>query len=386
MDLPYDLRSNRNNMNLRLKASLLVGCFLFIPSVFNAQSTAEEPAPSSIAPKYSNEFLSIGVGARALGMSNAQSAVVNDVTAGYWNPTGLLDIKSDLQIGAMHSNYFANIAQYDYAGIGKCLDSTSAIGFSVIRFGVDNIPNTTELIDADGNINYDRITTFSAADYAFIFSYARKLGVPGLRVGGNAKIIYRKVGDFASSWGFGLDASLTYDYENWRFAAVARDVTSTFNAWNFTLNEQTVEVFLLNGNEIPENSLELTLPRIILGAARDFRINDKWGVLVASDIVATTDGKRNTIVSSNPISLDPSLGFELGYDGTVFLRGGVGNLQYVNNISNERSLTFQPNFGIGLRIKKIYIDYALTDIGDQSTALYSNVFSLRLDLIKQGSN
>jgi hypothetical protein len=44
------------------------------------------------APKYSNEFLSIGIGARALGMGRTQTAVVNDVTAGYWNPAGLLDI------------------------------------------------------------------------------------------------------------------------------------------------------------------------------------------------------------------------------------------------------------------------------------------------------
>jgi hypothetical protein len=41
------------------------------------------------APKYSNEFLSIGVGARALGMSNSCVAGVNDVTSGYWNPQAL---------------------------------------------------------------------------------------------------------------------------------------------------------------------------------------------------------------------------------------------------------------------------------------------------------
>ncbi len=51
------------------------------------------------APKYSNEFLSIGVGARALGMSNAYSAVSDDVSSGYWNPAGLLGVKSDLQLG-----------------------------------------------------------------------------------------------------------------------------------------------------------------------------------------------------------------------------------------------------------------------------------------------
>lgn len=335
------------------------------------------------APKYSNEFLSIGVGARALGMSGAFSAVADDVSAGYWNPAGLTGIDSDLQIAGMHANYFANIAQYDYLSIGKSLDSLSAGSFSLIRFGVDNIPNTIELIDADGNINYDRITSFSAADYAFIFSYARKLGIPGLTLGGNAKVIYRKVGDFASAWGFGLDAALTYDFKNWRFAAVGRDITGTYNAWNMTLDEATIQTFTLTGNEIPTNSLEMTLPRLVLGAARSFSVVDKFEVLAALDLNITTDGRRNTVISGDPFSVDPAFGLELNYDKTIFIRGGLGNLQYITEITGDRNMTLQPNIGIGLRIKSIYLDYALTDIGDQSAALYSNIFSLKLNIFKK---
>jgi hypothetical protein len=99
------------------------------------------------APKYSNEFLAVGVGARALGMGNAYTAAVNDVTSGYWNPAGILGVKGDLQVGLMHSEYFAGIAKYDYIGLAKPIDSVSTIGFSFIRFGIDNIPNTIDLID-----------------------------------------------------------------------------------------------------------------------------------------------------------------------------------------------------------------------------------------------
>ncbi len=350
-------------------------CLLLLTSVSAfAQTTA---------PKYSNEFLAIGVGARALGMSNAYSAVVDDVTGGYWNPAAIIGIKSDLQLSGMHANYFANIAQYDYAAVGKAIDSLSAASFSLIRFGVDNIPNTIELIDADGNINYDRITAFSAADYAFIFSYARKLGVPGLTLGGNAKVIYRKVGDFANAFGFGLDAALTYDMGNWRFAAVGRDITGTWNAWNMTLNEATRQTFLLTGNDIPTNSMEVTLPRVVLGAARSFRVAGKFDVLAALDLNVTTDGRRNTVISGDPFSIDPAFGLEMNYDKTVFIRAGVGNLQYITEITGDRPLTFQPNIGIGLRIRSIHLDYALTDIGDQSAALYSNIFSLKIDINKK---
>ncbi len=178
-----------------------------------------------ITPKYSNEFLSIGVGASALGQSNAVVAGVDDVTASYWNPAGLTNVDDFLQIGAMHAEYFAGIAKYDYIGLAKPIDDKSTAGFTFIRFGVDDIPNTTQLIDAAGNIDYDKITTFTAGDYGFLFSYARKMPIEGLSVGGNFKVIYRHVGSFANSWGFGLDAGINYKLnDHWRFGGVIRDI------------------------------------------------------------------------------------------------------------------------------------------------------------------
>ncbi len=355
-----------------VKCALIAAAMLFI----NGTGLAQD------APKYSNEFLAIGVGARALGMGYAYTAAVNDVTSGYWNPAGLLGIRGDLQVGAMHSEYFAGIAKYDYIGIGKAIDSSSAISFSVIRFGVDNIPNTTDLIDANGNLDYDRITTFTAADHAFLISYARKLKIPGLRVGANAKIIYRKVGPFAKAWGFGLDAGAQYDKGKWRLSAMARDVTSTFNAWSYTLDQRTLDVFAQTGNEIPVNGVEVTLPRLVLGVAREFRFSSKLGLIAALDLENTFDGKRNTVLASDLWSADPRMGIELGYAGVVFVRAGINNLQYVKEIDGQQTIDFQPNVGVGLKIKSVVLDYALTNIGSTGVALYSNVFSLRFDLFK----
>lgn len=338
------------------------------------------------APKYSNEFLTIGVGARSLGMGYAYVGSASDVTAGYWNPAGLPGVRGDLQVGAMHSEYFAGIAKYDYIGIAKPIDSASVIGISFIRFGVDDIPNTTELIDNDGNLDYDRITSFSAADNAFLISYARKMKVPGLRLGANAKVIYRKVGPFARAWGFGLDAGLQYDRGPWRFAAMGRDITSTFNAWSYTLDQKTQDVFVRTGNELPTNGVEITLPRMVLGVARQFRLSAKLDLLAEADLENTFDGKRNTLIASSAWSADPRLGIELGYARVVYLRAGVNNFQYVTDIDDKKTLNFQPNIGLGLKIKSVSLDYALTDIGDKSVALYSNVFSLRFDLFKKGTS
>ncbi len=337
----------------------------------------------SQAPKYSNEFLNIGVGARALGMSNSYVTSVNDVTAGYWNPAGLSGIGNQHQIALMHSEYFAGIAKYDYGAFATRLDSSSVLGISLIRFGVDDIPNTTELIDANGNIDYNRITTFSAVDWAFLVSYSKTLKIPGLRVGGSAKIIRRKVGDFAGAWGFGLDAGAQYDYKKWKFAAMARDVTSTFNAWSYNLSEETKQVFIATGNEIPENSVEITVPKLLLGAARKFDFSPKISLLAEVNIDATFDGKRNVLIRTKALSMDPHLGLEASYMNIVFLRAGIGNYQTYTDVVGKKVNTFQPNIGVGVKIKSVTIDYALTDIGDQSVALYSNVFSIKVDLNKK---
>jgi hypothetical protein len=63
----------------------------------------------------------------------------------------------------------------------------------------------------------------------------------------------------------------------------------------------------------------------------------------------------------------------------VYLRAGMGNFQNELQIDNTEQLTFQPSFGVGFKYNGVQIDYAFTDIGDQSVALYSNVFSLKLD-------
>ena len=335
------------------------------------------------APKYSNEFLNIGVGARAMGMSNSYVTAVNDVTAGYWNPAGLLGIGNQHQVALMHSEYFAGIAKYDYGAYAMRIDSSSVLAFTAVRFGVDDIPNTTELIDANGNVDYNRITTFSATDFAFIVSYAKTVKIPGLRLGANAKIIRRRVGSFAGSWGFGLDAGAQYDYKKWKFAAMVRDVTSTFNAWTFNLSDETKAVFLATGNTIPENSVEVTLPKLILGGARKFDFTPKISLLAELNLDATFDGKRNVMIKSKAVSMDPHFGLEASYLNIIFLRAGLGNYQTFMDVVGKEITTFQPNIGLGVRIKSVTIDYALTDIGDQSVALYSNVFSIKVDINKK---
>jgi len=343
--------------------------------------------------KYSNEFLSIGVGARGLSMGGAQVASVEDATSAYWNPAGILGVKSDIEIAAMHSEYFAGIAKYDYGSLVVRRDATTALAFTIIRFGVDDIPDTIDLIDASGNINYDRLKSFSAADYAFLLSYAKAAKLKGLRYGGNVKVINRIVGDFAHAWGFGLDFGAQYQKDKWHFGALGQDITSTFNAWTFTLNQDVLATYTATNNEIPQNSVEVTLPKLILGAGYKTDISSKISWLSEIDLVNTFDGRRNVVISGSPLSIDPHIGFEFGYADFIFLRAGVMNIQRIRDIYGTESTVFQPNLGLGIRLKNLTIDYALTNVGaggingtGTGLDLYSNVFSLKLDIYKHKSN
>jgi len=334
------------------------------------------------AQKFSNEFLSIGVGARAQAMGNAVVAGVSDVTAGVWNPAGLAGLKGrGLQVGAMHSEWFAGVGNFDYLGVSLPLaKGNRRLGLSLIRFGIDGIPNTLTLYEDDGTINFDNVTEFSAADYALLLSYAQPISpnTPNWLVGGNVKVIHRRIGPFATSWGFGIDLSSQYRIGNWRFGLLAQDITTTFNAWSFDFTDEEKQVLELAGGGAPLNSVETTNPTILLGMAHQFRTGD-IGIYPELNFVMSTDGRRNTLIPGDPFSIDPAFGLELDYRRFVFLRAGVNQFQDETDFGGEETLTARPSLGVGFQLGSLLVDYAFTDPGDERGG-YSHIVSLMLNL------
>ncbi len=338
--------------------------------------------------EYSNEFLNIGAGARGMSMGNAQVASVSDGTAGYWNPAALANIRELPQVSLMHAEYYAGIGKYDYGNLVFPLkDNKRTIGVTLLRFAVDDIPNTIFLVQPDGSVNFSNITTFSSADYALIFSLAQKMKLSGdkqINFGINTKIIHRVAGDFATAWGFGFDAATQIIGNRWKVGIVAKDVTTTFNAWSFSLDEAIREVFYETQNEVPTKSIELTAPQLVVGGSYNFKIDRKLSLLVEADLDVTFDGRRNTVISTNPVSIDPRLGLELSFKDIFFVRAGINNFQQAlddRDTTNQRKVwIYQPSVGAGFKVGDVQIDYAFTNLANQSYPLYTNVFSLRLDL------
>jgi hypothetical protein len=333
--------------------------------------------------KYSNEFLTIGAGARGLAMSGAVTASTEGTEAGYWNPAGMLHGDFLYDAALMHASWFASIANFDYLSLAfSPAESPYRFGVSLFRFAIDDIQNTLNLVDQEGQVDYGRITRFSAADYALMAHFAMPVtGVENLQLGFNTKLIYRNIGPFANAFGFGFDVGVAYRPGNWQLSAVVRDATTTFNAW-FINEDQLKEAFEQTGNEMPEENIELTPPVLTLGVARRFALSPDFGLLTEVN-TSLLGGPQAGVNFGTVLTVNPSIGLEADYREWVYLRFGAGRFQKTTTFNGGEHWLFSPSMGLGLQFGRLKIDYALTNLVSFESALISHVFSLRMQFVRK---
>ncbi|MBX2844834.1 MAG: hypothetical protein KTR13_01365 [Saprospiraceae bacterium] len=332
--------------------------------------------------KYVNSFLYNPVDAKGQAMSGAMAGSSDDVFASYWNPAGLAGIDSTkTHIGFMH--VFDGLYNYDVAALAFPMKDKQVLGITGIRYGVDGIPNTLDFVDASGNINPNGIESFSVADYAGLISYSKFSKNERLSIGGNVKIIHRSAGDFAKAWGGGLDLGAKYRSENgqWITAATLKDVLGTYTSWSFSFSDEDIATFAETDNDIPESgSIEATTPTLVLGSRRQFQAG-KFSIAPELNLDFTFDGQRNTLVGFDPVSIDPHMGIEVGYDQTIFLRGGIGNIQEITDLDSfEKRWDIQPSGGAGIKLSGFELDYALTQYDFRQDI--THLVTLKLGLAK----
>ncbi|MDI9319404.1 MAG: PorV/PorQ family protein [Phycisphaerales bacterium] len=342
---------------------------------------------------YVNEYLNIGVGARGLAMGGAVTASSNDANSSYWNPAGLTGLEQ-AQFAFMHAEYFSGNAKYDFLAIAKpSKDHKRIFAFSALRFATDDIPYTIDYVQPDGSLDESKLKSISAGDYAFLLSYAFQLKVfknPNVKssLGVNAKIIYRNIGSMANAWGGGIDVGWKLSGRHWLLGIAAKDITTTYTTWSFNLTDKEKEVFGQTGNEIPVKSYEVMNPRFNVGLGYNFmKATKKLQLLAELNTDITTDGKRNTLIKSNTLSIDPRIGLELGYNKTIFFRAGVCNIQKVlddkDSINKRYYTIFQPSMGLGLKIGSLSVDYAYTSLQTQNNPLLSHIISAKWEFYRK---
>jgi len=322
-----------------IKNILVIVSFLLllVSSVSNAQTEVG---------KYAGEFLSLGVGGRALGMGGAHVAVTSDVTAGYWNPAGLARMNYP-QISLMHEEHFGSLVNYNYAAVAIPYQKDMSFGISAIRLSIDGIPDTRDaLIDrqtgqqitdptnVNWGLDYAKITEFSNTDWAFFLTFAKRHS-DDFYWGANVKFIRRDIAEFGAT-GIGFDVGAIYmPYENLTLGANLMDITTTLLAWDTGLNE-------------------LISPTAKIGAA--YILNILGGKFTpAIDFDVRFENRRSASnFNVGPVSFDARFGLEYNFKDIVALRGGYNDVK-------------QFTIGAGVKLPKLNIDYTFATFNESES-------------------
>jgi hypothetical protein len=305
--------------------------------------------------KYAGEFMAIGVGARALGLGSAHVALVDDATAGYWNPAALARINYPEGI-IMHDERFGSLINYDFAGVAIPYGADMSLGLSVLRLGVDGIPDTRNawidgnnngIFDSADRLDYDKISYFNATDWAFYFTYAKRSS-PELMYGANVKIIRRDLAD-ESAMGIGFDVGALYSpTKDLSLGINAQDITTTLVAWSTGRNE-------------------LISPTLKIGAAYGIdALGGRFTPVVDLD-VRFENRRYASIAHLGPVSFDPHAGLEFNYKKTLALRVGYNDVK-------------QLTLGAGLHLRMLDVDYSFAKFAADETLGNTHRISLRFVL------
>jgi len=322
---------------LNLKSLALTGIFATI-GLFSCL-LPQAVAGGIVVPTYTNDFLTIGVGGRALGMGSAYTAVANDVTAGYWNPAGLAHLKFP-EVMLMHDQRYGDIVSYNYGAVAMPLSANETVGLSAIVLSVSGIPNTQAAgIDANGNpidptsnyvgdlsrLDLSKITFFSATDVALIGSYARRAS-DNFFYGANFKFIRRSIGSTYGT-GIGFDIGAQYSpFRNFNLGANLQNATTTVVAWT-------------------TGTTELMTPTLATGATYNLSVG-AISVTPALDLLFNIDNMRSSsTVSVGPLSADVRAGAEVCYKNVLAIRAGYNEVK-------------QFTVGAGIHLPRLEIDYS----------------------------
>ena len=396
-------------VNLLSLRSLRV-CFAFCVALLT--QAAAGPVRGQDIAKYGAEFLAGGAGARAIGMGGAQVALAGDVTAGYWNAAGFSAMDYP-EIAYMHVERFAGVVSFDYAAGAFPVSAETTVGLSLFRSGVNDIVNTLNAYNPETGqprVGYQaRLERFSAADYAFMLSVAKRLS-SRLSAGGSGKIVRRTIGDFAGTWGYSLDLGVQYRTPRFRLGATLQDATTLFQSWSVnpgafeidcTKDDNSGEVFesCINpdtgeayqtpeekyeaffSQELPEGRTELVLPVLRLGSGAALPVMDGGRLTLGLDVDVFFDGQQAYVANLGDVSFQPRLGAEFSYHDVVALRGGLNRILYGEGLG----LDVTPSVGAGLTLNQVAIDFAFGDFaGVVSDLGHSYRLSVQLRLEQPG--
>jgi len=296
------------------------------------------------------KFLSIPIGARALGMGGAFVALANDASAMYWNPAGIAGLHQSEAIFS-HANWLADI-NINYGGVVLPIEDFGTVGVNFTSMTMDEMERTTE-DQPDGTG-----ATFTAGSFAVGVSYARSL-TDWFSIGANAKYVSERIwNSSARAFAVDLGTLFTTPFQGLKFGV---SVTNFGEKMHMTGDDLTtlkdISPNYGNNPNIPASlstdnfDLPLTLR---IGFAYQPIVNEDEVLTLAVDAVHPNDNAESV-----------SLGGEFtAFQRIISIRAGYKSIPLAKSVESEEQFTI----GGGLRYTiganfTVKFDYAFERFG-----------------------
>ena len=299
------------------------------------------------------QFLKIGAGARAVGMGEAFTAVVDDATAMYWNPAGLAQAKNQ-EVTFTHNQWLGDI-KHEFIGYCFPMGGNGTLGINLTVLNVGEMPVTTvELSGVSGEY-------FSCMDWAFAIGYGRNL-TDKVAFGATVKVIQQRIWDMkASAFAMDMGVLAKTGYKSLRIAAALLNFGTDVQYTGGQLVEELNYHDYGDGPQQTQSYENITssspLPLSYrLGMGYDFIDGPSHKLTGAFDYVHPNDGSEKQ-----------NLGLEYGFNKMMFVRAGMR----VDIDARDDNNAYSPTVGLGVNygfgMLKTKIDYAYADYGPLST-------------------
>lgn len=282
------------------------------------------------------QFLEIPVGAKAEAMAGAVVGYIDDASALFWNPAGIVKVKN---VDAFFS-YMDWFGMFDHsaAAIVFNLDDIGSLGASIIMFNTNEMEITTE-VEPNGTGRF-----FDAGDLALSVSYARYL-TDRFSVGLSVKYVNQRIwNETASGLAFDIGTQYRLDFQNLTIAMSMTNFGSDlrFDGPDLDINYEKSEIY----------PTRITPARL---QTDDFPLPLNFQVGIAFDIFQADFVKmRGAIDATHPNDNNERVlfGTEFSFFDRFYFRGG-----YKLNF-DDQTFAFGAGANVIVASSAIFFDYA----------------------------
>ncbi len=267
------------------------------------------------------QFLKIGVGARATGMGGIYTGLADDVSAIYWNPGGLGQLKAP-EMMLMYNNWFQDIS-HQFAAFAYPIQNVGVFALGVTMLTVNDLEKRaadTEVKDG----------TFKAQDAAYALAYGRQI-TDQLMLGATVKMLNSKIDDQSAS-GVAVDVGglIKTPVEGLDVGLAVTNIGSKYK-------------FIDEGDPLP----------MAIKAGVGYRmLNDS--LILAADVISPND---NSLQFGGGVEY----GLKFGGDMALAVRTGYKTGVDTGGLSGLGA-------GLGFTFKKVGVDFAWSPFGDLGNA------------------